>query len=77
MSGQEAELIFEGKKETFSLTREKLIARMLLSVQWYDLLDVFGAKEVKSFLSDDILSNIRFKDVRENFIYARAGLNER
>jgi len=73
---EEAILILEGKKKTFSLNKEKLYARLLLSVKWYSLLDMFGREKIKELLSDKVLKYIRFKDIRDNFIYARRILDE-
>lgn len=73
---EEVELILEGKKKTFSLSKEKLYARLLLSVNWYKLLEIFGKEKIKELLSDEVLKYIRFKDIRDNFIYARSVLSE-
>ena len=67
--------IFEGKISTFSLNKEKLYARLLLSTQWYRLLDCLGLKGLKEILTDEVIGSIWIKDVREKFIYAREVLH--
>lgn len=67
--------IFEGKTSTFSLSREKLYSRLLLSTQWYRLLDCLGLNGLKEILTDEVIDSIWIKDVREKFIYARDALN--
>jgi len=63
--------VFEGKTATFSLNKEKLYARLLLSVKWYKLLSFIGVNGLKEMLTDDVIHLIRIKDMREKFIYAR------
>ena len=63
--------IFEGRKRTFSLNREKLCARLLVSVHWYRLLDLLGRPGVMALLEDEVLRQIRHRDVRDRFVYAR------
>ena len=72
----EAELaeIFLGKTSTFSLNREKLCARLLISTSWYRMLDHFGVQGVKEMLTDEVIRHIWIKDLREKFLYAKAAL---
>ena len=67
--------IFEGKVSTFSLNKEKLYARLLLSTPWYRLVDCFGITGLKEILTDEVINSIWIKDVQENFIYARKALH--
>ena len=69
--------IFEGKTSSFSLNKDKLSARLLLSTKWYTLLDLFGIEGVKDLLTDEAIQWIWIKDVRERFIYVRSVLNGR
>ncbi len=69
--------IFEGKKSTFSLNKEKLCARLLLSTPWYRLLDCLGVQGLKEILTDKVINSIWIKDVREKFIYAQKALHGR
>ena len=63
--------IFDGKTATFSLNKEKLYARLLLSTQWYKLLDCLGINGVKEILTDEVINLIWIQDIRERFIYAK------
>lgn len=61
-----------GKKQVKEFNRERLIARVLTSIRWYDLIEIFGIKQLYEFLSDDVLKFIwrksikdRYKNVRE------------
>jgi hypothetical protein len=61
-----------GEKEIKELNRNQVIARMLTSIRWYDLVDIFGIKKLYNFLNDDVLKFIwkkslrnRYKNVRE------------
>ncbi len=67
--------IFEGKASTFSLTRDKLYSRLLLSTPWYRLLDCLGLNGIKEILTDEVINFIWIKDVREKFIFAKKVLH--
>lgn len=67
--------IFEGKTSIFSLTQEKLYARLLVSTSWYKLLDCLGIIGLKEILTDKVIDSIWIKDVREKFIYAKTVLH--
>ena len=67
--------IFEGKISTFSLTREKLYSRLLLSTPWYRLLDCLGTLGLKEILTDQVINSIWIKDIQEKFIYAKKVLH--
>jgi hypothetical protein len=66
--------IFEGKTRTFSLTQAKLHSRLLLSTNWYTLLNYLGTEGIKELLTDEAIDSIWIKDVREKFYYAREAL---
>ncbi len=68
--------IFEGKTSTFSLSREKLYSRLLLSTTWYRLLDCFGPYGLKKILTDEVINFIWIRDIREKYIYAKEVLDE-
>ena len=67
--------IWEGKKKTFSLNKNKLRARLLLSTSWYRLLDCLGLNGLKEILTDEVIDALWIKDVREKFIYAKKTLH--
>ncbi|HLP46818.1 MAG TPA: hypothetical protein VK186_09725 [Candidatus Deferrimicrobium sp.] len=71
-TGEELYDFLVGKKEINELTRNRVIARMLTSMRWYDLVDIFGIQQLYKFLNDDVFRFIwkkslknRFKNVRE------------
>jgi len=68
--------ILEGRKKSFSLNREKILARLLLSVNWYKLLEIFGPQVLKEILNDEVLKYIHIESLRQDFIYAREVLSE-
>jgi len=67
--------IWEGKSATFSLNRNKLRSRLLLSTSWYRLLDCLGLNGLKEVLTDEVINSIWIKDIREKFIYAQKALH--
>ena len=67
--------IFEGKTTTFSLNKEKLYSRLLLSTPWYRLLDCLGVNGLKEILTDEVVNSIWIKDVRAKFVYAQKALH--
>ncbi|OQX79168.1 MAG: hypothetical protein B6D56_07705 [Candidatus Omnitrophica bacterium 4484_70.1] len=68
--------ILEGRKKSFSLNREKILARLLLSVNWYKLLEIFDPQVLKEILNDEVLKYIHIESLRQDFIYAREALSE-
>ena len=71
-TGEEIYNFMVGKKEIKYLARDRVIARMLTSMRWYDLVDIFGIQQLYKFLNDDVFKFIwkkslknRFKNVRE------------
>jgi len=71
-TGDELYDFLVGKKEIEILNRNQAAARMLTSMRWYDLVDIFGIKQLFKFLNDDVLKFIwkkslkdRYKNVRE------------
>lgn len=71
-TGEELYDFIVGKKEIKEFTRDRAIARMLISMRWYDLVDIFGIQQLYKFLNDDVFKFIwkkslknRFKNVRE------------
>jgi hypothetical protein len=67
--------IYEGKTSTFSLNKEKLYSRLLMSTKWYKLLDCFGLSGVKEMLTDEAIGQIWIHDIREKYNYAKKALH--
>jgi hypothetical protein len=48
-----------------------LYHRMLTTYDWYTILRIVPADKLGDLLSDSVLDRIRFKDLKEKFLYAR------
>jgi len=60
-----------GEKDLPPLNRSQWRAKALLSIRWYDLVTLFGLQKMPDFLTDEVLSFIWKKDVRDTYSYAR------
>lgn len=56
-----------GKKQAEEFNRSRLIARALTSIRWYDLVEIFGIKQLYEFLNDDVLKFIWRKSVKDRY----------
>lgn len=56
-----------GKKEIKELNRNQVIARMLTSMRWYDLVDIFGIKQLYKFLNEDVFKFIWKKSLKSRY----------
>jgi hypothetical protein len=48
-----------------------LYYRMLMTYDWYTILRIIPADKLGDLLSDAVIDKIRFKDLKEKFLYAR------
>ena len=48
-----------------------LYYRMLTTLDWYTILRIVPEKNLGELLCDSVLERIRFKDLKERFLYAR------
>jgi hypothetical protein len=48
-----------------------LYHRMLTTFDWYTILRIVPSDKLGDLLSDAVLDKIRFRDLREKFLYAR------
>ena len=48
-----------------------LYHRMLTTFDWYTILRIVPSDKLGDLLSDPVLDRIRFKDLKEKFLYAR------
>ena len=48
-----------------------LYYRMLMTYDWYTILKIVPTDKLADLLSDTVLDKIRFKDLKEKFLYAR------
>jgi hypothetical protein len=70
-SGEDIYRFVLGKKELDYLERDKVVARMLVYVRWYDLVDIFGFKTLKSLMNDNVFQFIGNKEMRENYKHVK------
>jgi hypothetical protein len=74
----EAEDIYRfilGEKELPYLDRDPVIARMLVYIRWYDLVDIFGLSRLRSLLNDNVFQYISNKEMKENYKYVKQVLD--
>lgn len=64
-----------GEKELDYLNREQVIARMLVYVRWYHLIDIFGLNTLKNILDDNVFKYIANKEMREDYQYVKKVLD--
>ena len=50
---------------------QNLYYRMLMTYDWYTILRIVPADKLGDLLSDAVLDRIRFRDLKEKFLYAR------
>jgi hypothetical protein len=50
---------------------QDLYFRMLMTFDWYTILRIVPTDKLCDLLSDAVLDKIRFKDLKEKFLYAR------
>ena len=48
-----------------------LYYRILTTLNWYDILNIIAPEKLGELLSDSVLDKIRFKDLKEKYLYAR------
>jgi hypothetical protein len=75
-TGEELYDFMVGKKEIKEFTRDRVVAKMLTSMRWYDLIDIFGIKQLHEFLNDDVFKFIWKKSLKNRFKNVRETLQE-
>ena len=50
---------------------QNLYYRMLTTFDWYTILRIVPADKLGDLLSDAVIDKIRYKDLKEKFLYAR------
>ena len=50
---------------------QNLYYRMLTTFDWYTILRIVPTDKLSDLLSDAVIDKIRFKDLKEKFLYAR------
>lgn len=69
-SGKDLYEFVLGKKEIQGLNRDEAKARMLMTVGWYNLIDIFGLKNLSGFLTESVLKWVWVDSLREQYKYA-------
>jgi hypothetical protein len=60
-----------GEKDISYLNRDEVRARVLMTAEWYKLVDIFGLKKLGSLITEDTLKLVWVDDLKEQ--YALAG----
>lgn len=55
--------------------KEKVYLRLLMSSQWYILLNILSKEELADALSENVISKIHIASLREKYQYARTVLH--
>ncbi len=63
-----------GMKELEGFNRKRVIARVLTSIRWYELIDIFGLEQVYEFLDEEVLKYIWKKSVKNRYRSVRETL---
>ena len=64
-------IVLHNKKSDTHFTRKKIFIRMLERLTWYDLINVLGIDYIKKNLSEEIIKNIRFKNLKDRYEFIR------
>jgi len=48
-----------------------LYYRILTTLNWYDILTIVAPEKLGDLLSDSVLDKIRFKDLKDKYLYAQ------
>ena len=75
-TGDEIFNFINGKQKLDGVDINKTKARLLVSIRWYDLIDIFGLDVLKDFLSDEVLNNLWPKELKGKYLYVRSVLQE-
>lgn len=51
-----------------------LFYRILTTLDWYSIIRVVPHERMKELLSDTVLDRIRFKDLKDKYLYARQNI---
>jgi hypothetical protein len=65
------ELVAGTKKQVGTFTREKALVRMLERLSWYDLVALFGIDGLTRLITPEIISQLRFKELKEKYEFVR------
>jgi hypothetical protein len=74
VSGQDLFDFVLGKKDISFLDRDQVKARVLMTVGWYRLIDIFGLVNLLSLLTDDAIKWVWVEDLKRQYTLARKSL---
>jgi hypothetical protein len=74
-SGTDLYQFILGQKELDYLERDQVVARMIVYIRWYDLIDIFGLKNLKNLLNKNVFQYIPNQEMRENYEYVKRVLD--
>lgn len=66
-SPQEIYSFLAGEVELEGMKREKLAAKMLTSLRWYDIIDIFGLEKAVSFLEPEVFKYLWPESVKVRY----------
>ncbi len=66
-SEEEIYLFIKGEKDIQGLDRNKITARMLGAVRWYEIIDIFGIDKAVSFLNPVTLGYLWPETLKKRF----------
>ena len=75
VTGEDIYYFMLGEKAIPYLEKNQVIARVLTSFRWYEMVDMFGLLRLKPFLNDEILSHIWQDNIRSRYEYVRKVLD--
>lgn len=70
-TGQELYNFVLGQTEIPTLNRDEVKARILMTVGWYRLIDIFGLKNLRLLLTDEALQWVWVEDLRSQYALAK------
>jgi hypothetical protein len=75
-SGKELYDFVLGINDIVCLNRDQVKARMLMTVGWYLLIDIFGLINLRLLLTDDVLQWVWVDDLKKQYALARKTIEQ-
>ncbi len=65
-------LVAKGEKERVGgFDQDKAILRLLERLSWYDLVNLFGIKKLRTLLTPGLIARLRLREQREKYEFVR------
>lgn len=71
LTGKELYDFVLGKQDVPGLDRDMVKARVLMTVGWYRLVDIFGLRQLKLLMDDNTLKRVWVDELRAQYALAR------